>query len=319
MALEPAHCANVLRRIPEDDVEALTARMARMDPVSPSQVETVLKQFLSAGRELPLSGSLQGVQAILTEAFGRDHATKLIDRLTKTLTEEESDFGNLRKVDPVQLAKFVQDEHPQAIALILAHLDPSQAAGLLSALPAALRLDVARRAATLGRVSPESIRTVAGVVRQKLKNLGELSREVSGGVRAVADVFNRLDAATCAELLDELEHSDPTLFENVRRFMFVFDDLLGVDKAAITELVTQVERQTLVMALKGTTEELRQHFMSCMASRASALLKDELDNAGPVKLKVVDAAQQSIITTARELEKQGVISLKNAGSDSYVA
>lgn len=320
LSLEPNLCANVLRSLPEEEVEVLTARMARMERVSPVTVQSVLEDVnvAAASHTLHLGGSLQGVQAILTEAFGREHATKLVDRLSKALSEEESDFGNLRRVEPQQLAKFVQDEHPQSIALIVAHLDPSQAAGLLSALPAALRLSVARRIATLGRVSPESVRTVAGVVRQKLKNLGELSREVSGGVRAVADVFNRLDASTCSELLDELEKADPALFENVRRFMFVFEDLLSVDKAAITELIQQVDRQTLVTALKGTTDELRRYVMSCMAARAADLLKDELETSGPVKLKVVDAAQQNVITTARELEKQGVISLKTSGADQYV-
>lgn len=320
MSLDPALCATVLRSIPEEEVEVLTARMARMERVSPGQVQAVLQDFhvASASHDVHLTGSLQSVQVILTEAFGREQATKLVDRLTKTLTEEESDFGNLRKVEPQQLAKFVQDEHPQAIALIVAHLDPSQAAGLLSALPPAQRLSVTRRIAGLGRVSPESVRTVAGVVRQKLKNLGELSREVSGGVRAVAELFNRLDATTCNELLEQLEQADPTLFENVRRFMFVFEDLLTVDKSAIAELIQRVERQTLVTALKGTTDELRRYVMSCMAGRASDLLKDELDSSGPVKLKVVDQAQQSIITTARELEKQGVISLKSSGADQYV-
>lgn len=320
MSLDPAVCANVLRTIPEDEVEVLTARMARMERVAPPQVESVLQDFHVAmsRQDVHLAGSLQSVQLILTEAFGREHATKLVDRLTKSLTEADGDFGNLRKVEPQQLAKFVQDEHPQAIALIVAHLDPSQAAGLLSALPANLRLSVARRIASLGRVSPESVRTVAGVVRQKLKNLGELSREVSGGVRAVADVFNRLDATTCGEMLEELERVDPVLFENVRRFMFVFEDLLAVDRTAITELIQHVDRQILVTALKGTSDDLRRYVMSCMASRAAELLKDELEIAGPVKLKVVDAAQQSVITTARELEKQGVISLKSSGADQYV-
>jgi|SRR5579862_291189 len=318
LTLDPSQCANVLRRIPEEDVEQLTARMARLERVSANQVESVLQQFQDASPEPHLAGSLKSVQAILTEAFGRDHATKLVDRLTKTLTEEESDFGNLRKVDPQQLAKFVQDEHPQTVALIVAHLDPTHAAGVLSGLPTALRLDVARRTARLGRVSPESVRTVAGVIRQRLKNIGELSREVSGGVRAVADVFNRLDPTACAELLEQLEKADPTLFENVRRFMFVFEDLLKVEKAAVAELIGQIERQTLVMALKGTTEELRRYFMSCMSQRAADLLKDEIESSGPVKLKVVDAAQQSIITTARDLAKQGAISLKNSGGDQYV-
>lgn len=320
MALDPASCANVLRSIPEDEVEVLTARMARMDRVSPEQIEHVLEQVhvAAARQDVHLAGSLQSVQAILTEAFGREQATRLVDRLTKTLTEADGDFGNLRKVEPQQLAKFVQDEHPQAVALILAHLDPSQAAGLLSALPPATRVSVARRVAALGRVSPESVRTVAAVVKQKLKNFGELSREVSGGVRAVADVFNRLDTATCAEMLEELEKEDPALFENVRRFMFVFEDLLNVDRSAITELIQRVDRSVLVTALKGTSDDLRRYVMSCMASRAAELLRDDLDVAGPVKLKVVDAAQQSIITTARELEKQGLLSLKSAGGDQYV-
>lgn len=320
MALEPAACANVLRSIPEDEVELITARMARMERVPPEQVEDVMQQahVAAARQDVHLTGSLQSVQLLLTEAFGREQATRLVDRLTKNLTEADGDFGNLRKVEPQQLAKFVQDEHPQSIALIVAHLDPSQAAGLLSALPAALRLSVTRRVAALGRVSPESVRTVAAVVRQKLKNLGELSREVSGGIRAVADVFNRLDATTCNELLEEMERVDPALFENVRRFMFVFEDLRAVDRAAITELITRVDRQTLVTALKGTSEDLRLYVMSCMANRAAELLRDDIEVAGPVKLKVVDAAQQSIITTARELEKQGVISLKSTGADQYV-
>jgi len=320
LALEPGACANVLRALPEDEVESLTARMARLERIAPAQVESVLQQFdvAAASRAVHLTGSFESVQQILTEAFGREQATKLVDRLARSLTEEESDFAKLRKVEPQQLAKFVQDEHPQAVALIVANLDPSQAAGLLAALPADLRLTVIRRVAALGRVSPESVRTVAGVVRQKLRNLGELSREVSGGVRAVADIFNRLDTTTCSELLDGLEQSDRPLFENVRRFMFVFEDLLAVERSAIGELIQQVDRQALVVALKGTTDELRHYVMSCMSARAADLLKDELENSGPVKLKVVDAAQQSIITTARELEKQGVISLNSSGGDEYV-
>ena len=320
MALDPVACAGVLRAIPEDEVELITARMARMERVSTTVVEAVLEEaHLAVSRQdVHLAGSLQSVQAILTEAFGKEQAIRLVDRLTRTLTEADGDFGNLRKVEPQQLAKFVQDEHPQAIALILAHLDPSQAAGLLAALPVPMRVSVTQRVAALGRVSPESVRTVAAVMKQKLKNFGELSREVSGGVRAVADVFNRLDAATCTGLLEALERADPALFENVRRFMFVFEDLINLDRGAMTELVQRVDRNVLVTALKGTSEELRQHVMSCMATRAAALLRDDLEVAGPVKIKVVDDAQQAIITIARDLEKQGLISLKSGGGDQYV-
>jgi flagellar motor switch protein FliG len=320
LSLDTAACANILRFLPEDDVHALTARMVQMNRVEPTLAESVLQEFHARAltKGAWISGSLDSVHSLLTEAFGREQATRLVDRLSKVLTDGEGDLGNLGKVEPQQLAKFVQDEHPQAIALMVAHLDPSRAAGLLTGLPAELRLEVATRVASLGRVSPESVRTVAGVLQQKLRNLGELSREVSGGVRTVADIFNRLDAATCTELLDALEVSNPALFDNVRRFMFVFEDLLNVDKAALTTLFQQLDRQTIVTALKGSSEELRRYVMSCMSSRAAEMLKEDLEVAGPVKVKVVDAAQQSIITSARELEKQGAISLTSSGAEQYV-
>lgn len=321
LSLGPTLGAQVLKSIPEDQVELLTARMARMESVAPSQVEAVLEDFHTdfETRDIPLGGNLEHVRTILTEAFGREHATKLVDRLAKAMSEQENELGNLRKVEPQQLAKFIQDEHPQLIALVVAHLDPSHAAGLLSALPVEIRLSVIKRVAALGRISPESVRTVANVIRQKLRNLGELSREVSGGVRAVADVFNRLDAATCAEMLDALERDDPTLFDGVRRFMFVFEDLLSVDEASMRVLVQNVERQMLVTALKGASEDLKRHVFSVMAARAAEMMRDDLANTGPVKLKAVDNAQQGVIAIARQLERQGTISLKSSPADAYLA
>jgi flagellar motor switch protein FliG len=320
LSLDTTACANILRFLPEDDVHALTSRMVQMEHVEPELAESVLQEFHTRAQSKGawISGSLDGVHSLLTEAFGREQATKLVDRLSRVLADGDGHLDNLGKVEPSQLAKFVQDEHPQAIALMMAHLDPSRAAGLLTSLPADLRLEVTTRVASLGRVSPESVRTVAGVLHQKLRNLGELSREVSGGVRTVADIFNRLDAATSTELLDALEVSSPALFDNVRRYMFVFEDLLSVDKSALTTLFQQLDRQTIVTALKGSSEDLRRYVMSCMSNRAAEMLKEDLEVAGPVKVKVVDAAQQSIITTARELEKQGAISLTSSGAEQYV-
>ena len=320
LSLDTSACANILRYLPEDDVHQLTSRMVQMERVEPALAESVLQEFHTRAQSKGawISGSLDSVHTLLTEAFGREQANRLVDRLSKVLTDGDGHLDNLGKVEPSQLAKFVQDEHPQAIALMMAHLDPSRAAGLLTGLPTDLRLEVATRVASLGRVSPESVRTVAGVLHQKLRNLGELSREVSGGVRTVADIFNRLDAATCTELLDGLEVSNPQLFDNVRRYMFVFEDLLSVDKSALTTLFQQLDRQTIVTALKGSSEDLRRYVMSCMSNRAAEMLKEDLEVAGPVKVKVVDAAQQSIITTARELEKQGAISLTASGAEQYV-
>lgn len=320
LALGPALSSRVLKLLTEDHVELVTARMAGLGRVPPKQVQEVLEEFETAriGRELHLSGNLDNVKEVLTEAFGKDQATQLFDRLKRTLTEQESDFRNLRKVEPTQLAKFVEDEHPQAIAFTLAHLDPTHAAGVLAALPADLRLPVVRRIASLGRVSPESAKAVADAIRLKLRNLGELRQEASGGIHAVADLFNRLDTSTCSELLENLEGEDPKLFESVRRFMFVFEDLATIDQGAMKELIQKVDRQMLVKALKGATDELKTFVMSTLSGRAADLLQDDLTNSPPIRLKEVDAAQQEIIAIARQLEKEGLISLKNSPADQYV-
>jgi flagellar motor switch protein FliG len=221
-------------------------------------------------------------------------------------------------VDPQQLAKFIQDEHPQTIALILSHLDPTHAARLISALPAEIRADIAVRMADMDEISPVIVRNIALVIDQKLRNLGELSREQLGGVRSVANMFNRLDPTTCTQLLTALETENPALFENVRRFMFVFRDLEGLDDTSIKTLITKVDRKALILALKGANESLRTKFISTQSARGAEMMNEDIASTGPVKLKDVDAAQQQIIATARELEKEGIISLSASGTDQVI-
>ena len=170
-------------------------------------------------------------------------------------------FENFRKVDPQQLAKFIQDEHPQTIALILCHLDPTQAARLVAALPPELHKEIAVRMADLDEISPEIVRNIASVIDQKLRNLGELSREQLGGIKSVANMFNRLDPNTCTQMLSALETDNPKLFENVRRFMFVFKDLENLDDPSIKTLIAKVDRKALILALKGANDSLRNKFI----------------------------------------------------------
>jgi flagellar motor switch protein FliG len=238
--------------------------------------------------------------------------------VAKSLDQDAVDFATLRRVDPQQLAKFIQDEHPQTIALVLSHLDPSQAAALIWSLPVETRTDVAVRMANLEQISPESVRTIASVIGQKLRNLGEVSRESYGGVRAVADMFNRLDTNSCSQLMDAVEKEDPALFESVRRYMFVFEDLAALDPQGIKELLSRVDRKILVLALKGTSEELQRQFMAGMSQRGAEMLREDMSALGPVKIKEVDAAQQQVIVQARQLEKEGVISLKSSPSEQYI-
>ena len=317
IALGPKDSAAVLKHIPEVDADRVAKAIARCEGVTPDEVEASLEEFqqFATSQSLMIKGGLDYAHKVLIEAYGSEHAGRLIERL---LRNDAISFENFRRADPQQLAKFIQDEHPQTIALILSNLESEQAANLISSLPEETRMEVAIRMADLDQISPEIVRNIASVIDQKLRNLGELSREAVGGVRAVANMFNRLDPNTCGQLLGAVEAENASLFENIRKFMFVFRDLEDLDANSIRTLISKVERNTLLTALKGANESLRQKVLATQSQRGAEMMSEDLASLGPVKLKDVDAAQQKIITAARELEKEGVISLKNSPSEAYI-
>jgi flagellar motor switch protein FliG len=310
----------ILRELDEEEVQALGREVARITSISNDQAETVLEEFyqMSMAREYVLKGGIDYAKKILMNAFGPEHAKKLVDRLVKTLGSELASFDTLQKADPQQLAKFIHNEHPQTIALILSHLNASQAAGLLISLPAELRPDVALRMANLDQISPEIISKIASIIGQKLKALGEMSRESYGGVRAVSEMFNRLDSGSSREILESIEQNDPKLVETIRHLMFVFEDLLLLTQDSVKEMLSKVDRKILTVALKGTSEQLRNHILQTMSQRGAEMLKEDLEALGPVKIKEVDAAQQQIIAVIRQLEAEGTISLKGTVGEQYV-
>jgi flagellar motor switch protein FliG len=263
-------------------------------------------------------GGLEYAKKMLNRAFSPDVAKRLLDRLAKALGTEAASFDAIQKADPQQLAKFIHNEHPQTIALVLSHLNPSQAAALLTSLPANLRSDVALRMASLDQISPEIILKIAGVIGQKLMALGEFSRESYGGVRAVAEMLNRLDSGSSHEILDAIQGQDANLVETIRHLMFVFEDLLLIDPMGLKELLGKIDRKVLTVALKGTSEQLRNQILSCMSQRGADMLKEDMDALGPIKIKEVQAAQQQIIAVVRQLEAEGVLSLKGAVGEQYV-
>jgi len=320
LSLGPVASAEILKRMPEDDVDDISEAIATLGLIPPQRVESVLTEFHLAvtGGKKQVKGDLEDVRQMLTQAFGQEYATKLIDRVTKSLDQDAVDFDRFRRVDPQQLAKFIQDEHPQTIALVLSHLDPSQAAALVRSLPPETHTDIVARMAALEQISPESVRTIATAIGRKLRNLGELSREACGGVRSVADMLNRLDPQNCGLILDALERENPALFESARRLMFVFDDLKNLDDQAIRELFSVVDRRVLQVALKGASAELTQRFLAGLSTRGAEMMKNDIEELGPVKIKDVDAAQQQIITQARQLEKDGTINLKGSAGDGYI-
>ena len=294
--------------------------MARITSISSEQAEGLLEEFydMTLAREYVLKGGVDYARKLLVNAFGPESAQRLLDRLMKTLGSELASFDELQKADPQQLAKFIHNEHPQMVALILSHLNASQAAALLVSLPAEIRADVALRMANLDRISPDIISKVAGIIGQKLKALGEFSRESYGGVRAVSEMFNRMDSGNSKEILDKIEGQAADLAETIRHLMFVFEDMLLIDQGGIKEVLARIDRKLLTVAMKGTSEELRRHFLQCMSQRGAEMLQEDIEALGPVKVKEVDAAQQQIIAVVRQLEAEGVLSLRGTVGEQYV-
>jgi flagellar motor switch protein FliG len=312
--------AAILPGLAEDDVQKVSREVAKITAISAEQAEAVLEQFhnLSTAGDYVARGGIEVARKLLLKAFSPDHAKRLLERLAKALGSEAASFDAIEKADPQQLAKFIHNEHPQTVALVLSHLNANQAAALLSSLPASLRADVSQRMASLDQISPEIIYKIAGVIGQKLKALGEFSRESYGGVRAVAEMLNRTDSATSREILDSIEQQDPNLGETIRHLMFVFEDLLLIDQMGLKEVLTKIDRKVLTVALKGTSEKLREHILACMSQRGGEMLKEDMDALGPVKIKDVEASQQQIISVVRQLESEGVLSLKGALGEQYV-
>ncbi len=320
VVLGPDVSGPVLRHLNEDEVDLITREVAQMGAIAPEQAEKVLDEChqMHLAHSYVIKGGVEYARKILLNAFGAEQTQRLLDRLMKRLGSESASFDALQKADPQQLAKFIHSEHPQTIALVLSHLNPSQAAALLFSLPAELRADVALRMANLDQISPEVITKIAAIIAQKLNALGEISRESYGGVKAVAEMMNRLDSATSREILENIEENDGKLVEQIRHLMFVFEDLLLLSEDGLKEVLARVDRKLLTVALKGTSDKLRSQFLGCMSQRGAEMLREDMEALGPVKIKEVDAAQQQIIAIVRQLETEGAISLKGTVGEQYV-
>ncbi|MEX2262730.1 MAG: flagellar motor switch protein FliG [Bryobacteraceae bacterium] len=312
--------ADILRELEEEEVQRITREIAKMGAVSGEESESVLEEFhqMNVAHDYVLKGGIDYARKVLQNAYGAEVAKKLLDRLMKTLGNEMVNFDALQKADPQQLAKFIHSEHPQTIALVLSHLNSTQAAALLISLPLEMRPDIALRMANLDRISPDVISKIATVIDQKLKALGEFSREAYGGVRAVSEMFNRLDSTSSKEILENIEQQDPNLVETIRHLMFVFEDLMLVDRTGIKEVLARVDRKVLTIALKGTSDQLKNHFLQCMSQRGAQMLREDMEALGAIKIKEVENAQQQIIAIVRQLESEGLLGLKGAVGEQYV-
>lgn len=310
----------LLKQFEVDDVQLISREVARLEAISSEQAEALLEEFyqMNMAHDFVVRGGMDYARKMLFSAFSPEVATKLLDRLSKAMGSDYANLDILQKADPQQLAKFIHNEHPQTIALVLSHLNASQAAALLVSLPPEMRADVALRMANLDQISPEIVNKIASVIGQKLQVIGEFSRESYGGVRAVSEMFNRLDSGTSKEILDIIEGHNANLVETIRQLMFVFEDLLLIDVHQLKEIIARVDRKAMTLALKGTSDALKEHFFATMSGRSKEMLKEDIEAAGPVKIKEVEAAQQQIIGVVRQLETEGVITLKGTVGDQYV-
>lgn len=312
------HSAKVLRSMRESEVADLMAEIARLRSVDTNVVDDVLQEFGAlAGTKIAItSGGLELARSMLEEAMGEDKAGELVERITAGMVDLPFEF--IRRADPRQVLSFLQDEHPQTITLVLAHMPPDQAAMVLSGLAEDLQREVSHRLAVMDRTSPDVIEQVERVLERKLSSVLQPTEMTAvGGVQSLVDIINRSDRATERLILEGLERSDPDLADEVRQRMFVFEDITTLDDKAIQLILRQVDSKDLAVALKGVRAEVRSKIMRNLSERAAQNLGEEIDLLGPVRLKTVEEAQGGIVRVIRALEESGQLVLTRS-ADEFV-
>ncbi len=311
--------AEMFKHLHEEEIEHLAKEVAILGSVGAETGERVLEEFHQMARaaNFVTRGGVEYARRLLQKSFGPDAGQRILDRVVRSF-KSTAGFASLEKSDPQQLSKFILAEHPQTIALILAHLNASNAAQLVALLPDSLRADVLMRMASLDDISPEVITRISAVIEQRLKTLGGPSREQHGGVRAVAELCNRLDRSVSQPILESIESASPDMAVSIRNLMFVFDDLRHVDANGLREIIQRADKKVLAVALKGASEEIRNRFYENMSKRAADMMREEMDVMGALRLREVEKAQHEIVAIARKLEEEGIIVTGAAAGEAYV-
>jgi len=313
--------SQVYRHLPPVEIERITHEIAALSSVNAETALAVLEEFerMVMSGDYLAQGGRNYANKLLVKAFGEGKAQEMLRQVS--LTEESSAAGldSLRESDPQQLAKFIEGEHPQTVALILAHLEARQASALLMRLPEELRGEAIKRLAQMRQFSPEMAGRVSQVLHKRLESLGEQSRRAYAGLRGVADVMNRLDITVAKTILEGIEKDDPKLALSIRNLMFTFEDLLTVPESGVRELLGQMDKKTLATALRGASEELKNYIFKSMSSRAVEMLKEDMEVLGPVKSKDIQKAQLEAVAVARKLEADGKLTLTQETEDEFVS
>jgi flagellar motor switch protein FliG len=314
--------AGILRNLPPATVKKVGAEMAQIGTVSPEEVAAALEEFqrLVASSTGTRRGGIELTRTLLHSAFGQAEGEKLFLKLSTAAPANLAipELVTLQQGDPNQLARILKAEHPQTIALLVAQFQPEYAACVFAALPEDIRKQVAFRVSRLEQVSAEVLSTVVTAISRQVAGLGETNRRRYHGVKTLADMINRLDPTLSEEVLRDLQDANETVANSVRDLLFIFEDLLMLDDAALRELVGRVDRKLLGVALKGTSNELQQYILSTMSQRGAAMFKEDMESMGPVRVKDVQEAQKQVIALVRQMETEGVISLRGKADSQYV-
>ena len=318
IALGPERSADIFKHLKEDEIEELTLEIANTRSVSPQVKDAVLEEFYQVclAQQYIAEGGIGYAKELLDKALGNEKAQEVISKLTASLQVRPFEF--VRKTDPSQVLNFIQDEHPQTIAMILSYLTPAQAAMIVGALAPETQADVAKRIATMDRTSPDVIKEVERVLERKLSSLINQDYTIVGGVDAIVNILNTVDRSTEKHIMESLEIEEPELADEIRKKMFVFEDILLLDDRAIQRVLRDVDNNDLSIALKGSNEEVQNAIFKNLSKRLAAMIKEDMEYMGPVRMKDVEEAQQKIVGVIRKLEDSAEIVISRGGGDEIV-
>ena len=318
IALGPERSALIFQHLKEEEIEDLTLEIANTRSVTPQTKEEVINEFYGVclAQQYIAEGGINYAKELLEKALGNEKALDVIGKLTASLQVKPFEF--IRKTEASQLLNFIQDEHPQTIALILSYLNPGQAALIISALPPDRQSDVAKRIAMMDRTSPDVIKEVEKILESKLSSLVNQDYTIIGGVDAVVDILNTVDRSTEKHIMETLEIDEPELADEIRKKMFVFEDILLLDDRAIQRVLRDVDNSDLAVALKGANEEVQTAIFNNLSKRLALMIREDMEFMGPVRMKDVEEAQQKIVNTIRRLEDASEIVISRGGGDEIV-
>ncbi|GLY10489.1 flagellar motor switch protein FliG [Bacillus badius] len=318
ISLGPDVSASVYKHLSEEEIERLTLEISGVKKVDAEAKEEVFEEFhnIALAQDYITQGGIGYAKTVLEKALGKDQAQNIINRLTSSLQVRPFDFA--RRAEASQILNFIQNEHPQTIALILSYLDPQQAGQILSELPQDVQADIARRIAIMDSTSPEIINEVEAILERKLSATVTQDYTQTGGVEAVVEVLNGVDRATEKTILDSLEIQDPELAEEIKKRMFVFEDIVTLDNRSIQRVIRDCENEDLLLSLKVSSEEVKEVVFRNMSSRMVETFKEEMEFMGPVRLRDVEEAQSRIVSTIRRLEEAGEIIIARGGGDDII-